>query len=149
MRRVDARDAIGGGLLIIAGIAIAVHSATAFQVGTLARMGPGFFPVATSIILAIIGSVILLPALFRSGPRPVVEWRPLLWISASLLAFALLVIPFGMVPATIVLTLITGRSDNKLSLPGTLLLAILLAVGATLIFRIGLGMILPAFNWPW
>jgi len=36
-----------------------------------------------------------------------------------------------------------------MSWKGSLLLASAVAVGATLIFKVGLGLYVPAFAWPW
>jgi len=149
MRRIDYRDLIGGGLITLAGAATVYHSLTAFTVGTAARMGPGYFPALVGGLLALCGIMILIPALLRAGPMPAIEFRPLFWVSLSVLAFALLVLPFGLVPAIIVQTLLAGISDCKLSWRGSLILAGGLSVGATLVFKVGLGVILPAFAWPW
>lgn len=149
MRRVDYRDLIGGGLVTLAGAAAMYHSLTAFSVGTAARMGPGYFPALVGGLLMLCGIMILIPALMRAGPKPVLEIRPLFWISLSVLAFALLVLPFGLVPAIIAQSVLAGISDCKLSRRNSLLLAGGLAVGATLIFKVGLGVILPTFAWPW
>ncbi len=149
MRRVDYRDLIGGVLITTAGAASMYHSLTAFSVGTAARMGPGYFPALVGGLLMLCGIMILIPALLREGPMPIFEWRPLLWISLSMLAFALLVLPFGLVPAIIAQTILAGISDCKLSWRGSLLLAGGLSVGATLVFKFGLGVILPTFAWPW
>ena len=149
MRRVDYRDLIGGGLITLAGAAAMYHSLTVFAVGTAARMGPGYFPALVGGLLMLCGIVILIPALLRAGPMPVLEFRPLLWISLSILAFALLLVPFGLIPAIIVQTVVAGLSDCKLSWRGSLILAGAIAVGATLLFKVGLGLIVPAFAWPW
>lgn len=149
MRRVDYKDLIGGGLITLAGAAAMYHSLTAFTVGTAARMGPGYFPALVGGLLMLCGVLILIPALMRAGPMPTIEFRPLFWISLSVLAFALLVLPFGLVPAIIAQSVLAGISDRKLSWRGALILAGALSVGATLVFKIGLGVILPTFAWPW
>ncbi|GAB1577548.1 tripartite tricarboxylate transporter TctB family protein [Bordetella petrii] len=149
MRRVDYRDLIGGGLTTLAGAAAMYHSLTAFTVGTADRMGPGFFPALVGGLLMLCGLMIGIPALWRAGPMPKVESRPLFWVSISVLAFALLVLPFGLVPAIIAQSVLAGLADCKLSWRGALILAGALSIGATLVFKIGLGVILPAFAWPW
>jgi hypothetical protein len=149
MRRVDYRDLIGGGLIVLAGAVAMYHSVTAFNLGTLARMGPGYFPALVSGLLILCGIAIVIPALFRAGTMPVIEFRPLIWISLSTLAFALMLIPFGMIPAIIAQTILAGISDSKLTWKGSLALAATVAIGATLIFRVGLGLHVPAFSWPW
>src|SRR5690606_10417796 len=149
MRRVDYRDLIGGGLITLAGAAAMFHSLTAFNVGTAARMGPGYFPALVGGLLMLCGIMILIPALLRAGSMPTFEWRPLFWISLSTLAFAVLLVPFGLVPAIVVQTVIAGISDCKLSWRGSLILAGALSVGATLLFKVGLGLVVPVFAWPW
>lgn len=149
MRRVDYRDLIGGLLIILAGAGAMYHSMTAFSLGTAARMGPGFFPALVSGLLIICGGAIAIPALLRAGPMPHIELRPLLWISLSTLVFALLLIPFGLVPAVVAQTVVAGIADRKLPWTASLVLAGCLAGGATLIFKVGLGLIVPTFAWPW
>jgi len=149
MRRVDYRDLLGGGLIVLAGASAMYHSLTAFSLGTLSRMGPGYFPAIVSGLLILCGIVIIIPALMRAGPMPVIEFRPLIWISLSTLAFALMLVPFGLIPAILAQTVLAGISDSKLSWKGSLILAASVAVGATLIFKVGLGLYVPAFAWPW
>lgn len=149
MRRVDTRDLIGGALITLAGAGAMFYSLTSYALGTAARMGPGYFPALVGGILALCGLAIFIPALFRAGPVPQIEWRPLLWISLSVLAFALLVVPFGLVPAIVAQTVLASVSDRKLSGRASLMLAAGLSVGATLVFKVGLGIILPVFAWPW
>jgi len=149
MRQVDYRDLIGGGLIALAGAGALYHSLTAFQLGTLARMGPGYFPALVSGLFILCGLAIMIPAFFRAGPMPKIEFRPLFWISLSTLVFALMLMPFGMIPAIIAQTILSGVSDSKLSWKGSIFLAVFVAVGATLIFRVGLGIAVPAFSWPW
>jgi len=149
MRRFDYRDVIGGGLITLAGAAAMFYSLTSYNLGTAARMGPAYFPAVVGGLLAICGLFILIPAFFRAGPMPKVEFRPLIWVSLSVLAFALIVTRFGLVPAVIAQTVLSGISDRKLSWKGSLILAVGLSVGATLIFKTGLGVSLSVFSWPW
>jgi len=149
MRRVDYRDVIGGGLIVLAGAGAMYHSMTAFNMGTLARMGPGYFPALVSGLFILCGLAIMIPALMRAGEMPTIEWRPLIWISLSTLAFAMILVPFGLIPAIIAQTILASISDSKLSWLGSLILAVSVAVGATLIFKVGLGLVVPAFAWPW
>jgi hypothetical protein len=55
------KDIVGGTLVLLIGIGAMVQGQT-YSIGTLNRMGPGYFPVALGAILAGIGGVILIAA---------------------------------------------------------------------------------------
>ena len=46
------RDYLGGVLMIALGLGAALEGST-YSIGSLSRMGPGFFPVALGVILAL------------------------------------------------------------------------------------------------
>lgn len=148
MRNMDYRDIIGGSALIIFGIAAALFALLTLRLGTVNQMGPGMLPAALGVILAVLGLIILVPAFFRAGKLPQIDGRPFVAVLVSVLAFAVMVRPFGIVPAIIVLTVIASRADSKLSPLGVIVVALGLALGATLIFQIGLRMPVAAFSWP-
>lgn len=145
----DYRDILGGGALILAGAFIAFHSITTLNLGTISNMGPGMFPAALGFILAGLGAFIFGPALFREGSALTIDVRSLAAILTSVLAFALMLRPFGLIPAIVALTLIASRSDSKLSLLGTAILAAGLSLSAVLIFQVGLGLQIATVAWPW
>ncbi|WP_163271755.1 tripartite tricarboxylate transporter TctB family protein [Chelativorans alearense] len=145
----DYGDMFGGGALVAIGAFIAYYAVTTLSLGTVSRMGPGMFPAALGVILAVLGAVILIPALFREGEALKVEPRSLISVTTAMLAFVLLVEPFGLVPAIVVLTLIATCADGKLGWLGSAILAVVLAGGAVLIFQVGLDLQLPTLNWPW
>jgi hypothetical protein len=106
------------------------------------------FPASLGFLLAGLGAVIALPALFRPGEMPTVDWRPMLVIMLGVLVFGLTVTRLGMVPAIVLLTLISVFADTKLRLVGGLILSVALSLIAYLIFRVGLGIVLEPFRWP-
>lgn len=145
----DYRDIFGGGALIAIGGAAAIHALASLRLGTLTNMGPGMFPAAVGGLLAALGIAILVPALFRAGEMPAIEPRPLLAVLGAVLTFYLMVRSFGMIPAIAAMTLVASQADRKLSWGGIVVLAACLSLAATLIFRVGLGLQLVAFAWPW
>jgi len=149
VRARDYRDIIAGAALIVIGGLTAIYTLTSLKLGTTTRMGPGMFPTALSVLLIVFGIAVLIPALSRAGEMPKVDVVPLVAILISILAFALMVRPFGVVPAVVAMTAISSRADSKLSLRGTAILAAFLALLAALIFPIGLGLRIPIFAWPW
>jgi len=147
MRNRDYTDLIGGGLLVVLGVACGWY-ATRYNIGTLTRMGPGYFPTALGFLLAFLGLLILLPALRRRGDFPVVHWRPLVAILLAIAAFGLTVREIGVVPATFLMTGIAAVAQPGVPVIRTLLLAAGLSALAVIIFLRALGVLLPMFNWP-
>ena len=148
MNHVDVRDLIGGTLMMVFGVFVALYAGHEYTVGQPARMGPGFFPVTLGWILTGLGVIIALLAFRRTVhvlQPPPFTLRGLLAVLAAIAAFGLLVTSAGLVPATIALTFIAAFAERKFRLRRTVLLAASLCVLAWLIFTVGLQMTLPAF----
>lgn len=142
-------DIIAGGLIIAFGVATAIY-AQRYSMGNATRMGPGYFPTVLGWLLAVLGLLVLLPALRRQGEGrwPEVHWRPLFAILAGIGAFGLTVREFGIVPATFLLVGIAVFAQHRVRLGHTLALCAGISVLGVLVFIQGLGVILPIFNWP-
>lgn len=149
MRRLS-RDLVGGALMVTIGAFFSIHALLHLPLGGMATMGPGMYPFAAGALLAGIGLAIAARARpAAQGHGDTIRPRSVVFVLASLGAFGLLVRPFGLVPALIVLVLIATRADGRLSLRAAALLAVSVAVAALAIFRIGLGLQFAAFSWPW
>lgn len=135
---------ISAGLLICGiGVIFAVASLH-LNLGTVHRMGAGFFPFFASLILIGLGIAVLLPAPFREGVRPAFEWRALFLVSLSIVLFAVLVERVGLLPSVIVTALVACLADRASSLREAAILAVALAIGAWAIFVLGLQIPIPA-----
>jgi hypothetical protein len=147
MQRRDYTDIVGGGLLVGVGLFVALYSHE-YSLGTLTRMGPAYFPRVLGYALAGLGVLIILPALVRRGERHPLQPRAFFAVLAAVLAFALTLRAFGMVPATVLLVAIAALAQHEVRLVPTLLLAAALATIAVAVFGWGLGVVVPAFDWP-
>ena len=148
MRIRNQKDFLAG-LLFIAFGAIAVIEAAGYPIGSTMRMGPGYFPVVLGALLIGLGAVISGYAVAVREDRPLgrIGLRPLVLITLSLLAFAFLLGPLGLVPAIIGTVVVSCIGGYEFRLYETLMLAVGLAVFCVLIFYIGLG--LPFVLWRW
>ena len=146
MKNKDLTDVIAGVLLIVVGL-FAFFYADRYQFGTLNRMGPGFFPVVLGGLLAFLGVLIALPALFRAGHGPKVEWMSILLVLGSVVVFALLLRPAGVILATMASVFMASWAERDWTLVGRVLLSVAIAFVTWLVFIAGLGMLLPV--WPW
>jgi len=144
----DYRDILGGGLLIVLGLAIAAYAQANYAMGTLRRMGPGMFPAGVGLLLAVTGALTILPALFRPGRMPQVKWGPMILILLSVAVFALAIRPFGLIPAVAACVLVAALSEPTNRPLTILLLAVTLPALAWLVFVFGLRLPMQPFRWP-
>ena len=143
------KDFFAGLMFTIIGIAFA-WGATTYNVGTGARMGPGYFPMMLGILLAVLGAVVIFTSLTIEtvdGERiGSIAWRPLGFIIGANLLFGLLLggvvawgLPaMGLIAAIYALVLIAGLAGEKYSFKSSLILATILAVGSYLAFVVAL-----------
>ncbi|WP_068297738.1 tripartite tricarboxylate transporter TctB family protein [Pararhodobacter sp. CCB-MM2] len=144
----DYRDIVGGGVLLCFGLWVAWYAASHYDLGTLRRMGPGMFPMLLAIVLAGLGLLMAVPAFFREGPKVQLRLFVPAVILLSVLSFALLIGPFGLIPAIVAVTCLSALGEEKFRPLAIVLLCLVLSVIAWLIFSVGLGLTLPMFRWP-
>lgn len=151
------KDFFSGLMFMVVGVAFAVGS-TEYPLGAGARMGPGLFPLALSIILAGLGAVIMLTAL--TIPTPDGEkigkfaWKPLFFIIAANLIFgvalggirAIDLPPMGLIAGIYALTLLACNAGDKFIWKEALGLATVLAVLSYIAFVLLLKLQFPV--WP-
>jgi len=150
IRNKDWRDIIAGVSMIAIGLFWAIWAQEHYRLGTTTRMGPGWFPMYLGYVLAVVGVLIMIPAFYREERvgAPVIEWRPMIWITLSVLGFALTVKWIGLAPAIFIQIALSVLGDTKLGIKGTLILAAFTAVFSHFIFYVGLEVQLPPFVWP-
>ena len=144
----DYRDIVGGALLVVVGLAFALYSLSNYELGTINRMGPGMFPMALGIILAGFGVMQAIPAFFRTGVVTEIRvWTPI-FVLSGVAAFALMVRPFGLLPAVIAVVVISSFAELKIRPVSLVILTGSLCLMSWLIFSVGLGLPVPMFRWP-
>ncbi len=143
--RRDLHDLVGGGLMAAVGLFFALYGSQ-YDFGTTARMGAGFFPVVLGWTLAVLGLLVAIPAWWRRGTRIQFDGGSLFWCVLSLLLFAFTLHLLGVVLASF-LTALLSLSPVAMHWRTRLAVSAVVALLTTLIFPIGLQMILPI--WPW
>lgn len=144
------KDYYGGGLMLAIGLG-AVYAGTGYKIGTLSRMGPGFFPVAVGAVLALMGVLIALGA--RSNvpagddKHQAPEWRGWICIVAGIAAFVVLGQYGGLLPATFAVVFISALGDRQNTVRQAFLLALGLCAVAVVVFWWGLQLQFPLFAW--
>ncbi len=121
--------------------------ARGYAMGSMLRMGPGFFPVIISSLLGLMGIAILVKATLEGArERPVFAPMPALLITLALLAFAFSLQRLGLVIATLLLVTLTRLAMRPFNLIGTLLLSGVLVLLSLVVF--GYFLRLPLRLWP-
>ncbi|MFN4098469.1 MAG: tripartite tricarboxylate transporter TctB family protein [Pararhodobacter sp.] len=144
----DHRDILGGALLMAGGSFIALYAWHTLALGTIRRMGPGMFPFWIGVLMVLIGAAILAGGFLRSGRIPPVAWRSTATVLGAFACFALLVTPFGLLPAIVGLVVVSSLGDPSLRPLTTGLLCLVLPLLAWVIFRLGLDLPLTMLRWP-
>jgi hypothetical protein len=144
----DPRD-FWSGVLFIAFGAAAVVLGRRYAFGSVAEMGPGFFPTVLGSLLALMG-VIACARAVRPGKAEAgigaVRARPVVFVLGSVVAFAVALPSLGLVVASMLLVVL-----SRLAAPGfrwveVLVFASLLTLSCALVFLWGLKM--PMLLWP-
>lgn len=151
------KDFFAGLMYLVVGGAFAIGS-TEYNLGSGARMGPGYFPLILGVILSFIGVVISLKAL-KNGPSDgdligKWAWRQVFFILAANFAFGILLVGvpalgipgFGLIVAIYGLVLIASYGRVGASFKESLVLATVLAVGSYAVFVWALNLQFPV--WP-
>ena len=132
--------------------------ATAYSLGTGARMGPGYFPMLLGVMMVILGVVITFNSLVieRSGGDKIGKWayKPLVFIIAANLAFGVCLgglpsikLPaMGMIFGIYVLSFVASMAEPGWKVKPTFILATGLAVISYVAFVKILNLQFPV--WP-
>ena len=151
------RDFFAGLMFAIVGVAFAWGAST-YNVGSGARMGPGYFPLIVGVLIAIMGSLIAFKSMVieTEDGEPIgrIAWRPLGFVIGANIIFGVLLgglpsiglPPMGLIVAIYALTFIASLAGDQFSWKGVTILATILAVGSYLAFVVALKLQFPV--WP-
>jgi hypothetical protein len=153
------KDFASGVMFGVTGAAFAWNAATAYNVGTAAQMGPGYFPLVLGLVLVMLGGFIMFFSLVVETPDGGViggvAWRPLVCILGANVLFGVmlgglpsLAIPsMGLVAAIYALCGLALLADtSSFTLRRWLVLSSVLAAGSYVVFIELLKLTLPV--WP-
>ena len=107
---------------------IGVHEGLSFNIGSVSRMGPGFFPMALGVILVVVSAVILVQGFLQGSKlnetlQLNLEVKGWLLVLAGICSFILLGEVVGFVPAIFALVFLSALgvwlAENLGTLTGT------------------------------
>ena len=146
------RDLAGGALVAALGLGVAAV-AHGYRLGTLRRMGPGYFPLLLGAILIVTGGLIALGGMRRAVPhaasRPAgsADWRGAAAVVAGLVAFAVLGRWGGLLPASFACVFLSALGDRRNRPAVAAALAAAMTLVAVVVFHLVLRVQLPLLRW--
>jgi hypothetical protein len=134
------KDFFSGVMFVVVGIAFS-YIATTYNMGTAAKMGPGFFPFWLGLVLAFLGAVVTLNATSKKGEKDHIErwdWPSVLWVTGSVILFGVVLAYLGLVLSLFVLVFISAMASHEFHWKGTVVNAVILNLIAYVAFVWGL-----------
>jgi len=147
-----ARKDVLAGLLFAIVAVFGLWLSRNYPIGTALRMGTGYVPRLLCWLLLGLGIVIFVQGLREAQTERVVSfgdasaWRPVIFVTASLLIFGLTIERLGLVVSILLLCCVGAVAARGLKPLETLLAALVLIVLSWLIFIVGLSLTIPV--WP-
>lgn len=144
------KDFWSGVMFIAFGLFFALF-AQKYQMGTAQRMGPAYFPTVLGGLLAAIGMLIAVTALGRERADGQVEkfhFAEVAWVLGSVVVFALLLKPAGVIVAMVALVVISSYASHEFRWKEAIGLSLAMGVLTYVVFIYALKLtipVLPAF----
>jgi Tripartite tricarboxylate transporter TctB family len=149
LNRLLGKDFLSGVMFIAFGL-ITLWFGRSLAVGTTVRMGPGFVPHMLAYIMLGLGLIIAVWALITPGEiAEAPKWRPITMVTIGIVAFALLLESFGLLPALVALVFIASLGGDEFKLWEVLANIVVLTVLCVLVFKVGLGMNIDVIQGIW
>ncbi len=120
--------------------------ATQYQMGTAAKMGPGYFPFWLGLLMTALGLLILVKSLSAKAAIekiPKFDWKIIGMITGSVVLYGILLPTMGFIVAIAVLVFMSASASHEFHWKGTLVNAIVLIVFTYSVFVLGLKLQFP------
>jgi hypothetical protein len=143
------RKNVLAGLLFMAVALLGLYLSRDYPVGTMLRMGTGYVPRLLCWVLLALGAGVALAGAFGADDRVTPDaspWRSLIFVPASLVAFALTAESLGLVISCALLVVVGGFAGRHMRIIEVAITAIVLSALCVAIFVYGLA--LPISIWP-
>ncbi len=137
------------GLMFIAFGLFFVGWAQQYDMGSAARMGPAFFPTMLGGLMFLLGVIVTIEGLATEHADGKIEpfnFRALVLVLGSVLAFGLLLRPAGLIVSLFVLICVSSLGSHEFKLRDVLLLSVGMSLLVYAVFIYGLNMTIPV--WP-
>jgi hypothetical protein len=145
MRIRNHRDFWSGVLFIVTGLLFVVLSRQ-YQLGSAAKMGPGYFPTILGALMAVLGLMILAGSMARRAQALKIErvdFKAILLVLLAVAVYALTLPKLGFIVALFLLIGISSIASHEFSWKTTAISSVVLLVFSWLVFVKGLELQFP------
>jgi hypothetical protein len=142
------KDFYAGLVFLLFGIPAMILSRW-YQIGTAAKMGPGYFPFLLGGLLTVLGLVILLRSISKKeGTGNVLSFKtkPAFLVLSSVVLFGLFLRPLGLLLSTVLLVIVSSMASFEFKMKEAILNALVLLAIVLIIFIYLLKFQIPV--WP-
>lgn len=136
------------GLLLLGFGVTGFYMALDYPFGSALRMGPGYFPRVLAGIIIAFGLFVLIRGI-RSGEKVkgVWGWKPLAFITVSLVLFGWIMDRFGLIPALVAMFFACTLGGHEFKFKEVAILTVAMSAFAVGVFVYGLGLPYRLFWW--
>ena len=145
MRIRNRRDFWSGVLFITTGVLFMLLSRQ-YQIGTAAKMGPGYFPTILGGLMTVLGLMILWPAFSAKSPEIKVDkmdFKAIILVLVAVAVYAATLPTLGFIVSLALLIFISSIASHEFKLSTTLISMVVLLVFSWLVFVKGLELQFP------
>lgn len=145
----DWKDIASGAFFLFVGLTYGAITVSSLPIGETFKMGPGYFPLILSGLLALLGLVLAVRGIARNAPTMVlgpISWRAVALISASIALFAGSLRLLGLFPTVFLAVLLSTRAAPETGLMRGVAIALGVAVMTSAIFVLGIRLPIPFFG---
>ena len=145
------KDLLAGLMFIVIGVVFLV-GAYNYQMGTAARMGPGYFPRILGATMAALGVVVAAIGLKNQAQWAATEgigwsWKPVIILTAAVVLFGFALPLAGMVIAIALLTVISGIAAHDKNFRELAIITVIMCLFCAAVFVWGLKLQMKLFPW--
>lgn len=145
------KDLLAGLMFVAIGAAF-WYEAGNYQLGSAARMGPGWFPKALGAMLTLLG--VLIAALGVKNQAKWSEtvgigwtWKPVIILTTAVVLFGFALPTLGMIAAIILLTVISGIAAHDKEYKSLAMITVIMCIFCAAVFVWGLKLQMKLFPW--
>lgn len=122
------KDFASGLMFICFGAFFSILGST-YQMGTPAKMGSGYFPFWLGVVMALLGLAVLIKSLGSNAKETDLgkwDWKSVLWVTGSVLLFAVLLPFLGLVLSLLALIFVSAMASHEFNWKQTAVSAVIL-----------------------